>query len=68
MFYPDWLILRILHQSFEIERPKGQRSWFIIVFFIHSTAFLFVNRDGIYVPPSNWLHTIWIYFVAYATI
>ena len=23
MFQPDWLILRILHQSFEIERPKG---------------------------------------------
>ena len=22
MFHPDWLILRILHQSFEIERPK----------------------------------------------
>ena len=35
MFQPDWLILRILHQSFEIERPKGynrvidQRSWYI---------------------------------------
>ena len=24
-----------------------------IMFFIHSTVFLFVNRDGIYVPPSN---------------
>ena len=35
------------------------------VFFIHSTVFLFVNLDGIYVPPSNWLHTIWIYFVCY---
>ena len=22
MFQPDWLILHILHQSFEIERPK----------------------------------------------
>ena len=35
------------------------------MFFIHSTVFLFVNRDGIYVPLSNWLHTIWIYFVCY---
>ena len=31
------------------------------LFFIHSTVFLFVNRDGIYVPPSNWLHLIWIF-------
>ena len=37
----------------------------IVFFFIHSTVFLFVNRDGIYVPPSNWLHTIWTYFVCY---
>ena len=35
------------------------------MFFIHSTVFLFSNRDGIYVPPSNWRHTIWIYFVCY---
>ena len=35
------------------------------MFFIHSTVFLFVNRDGIYVSTSNWLHTIWIYFVCY---
>ena len=34
-------------------------------FSIHSTVFLFVNPDGIYVPPSNWLHPIWIYFVCY---
>ena len=33
------------------------------LFFIHSTVFLFVNLDGIYVLPSNWLHPIWIYFV-----
>ena len=35
------------------------------LFFIHSTVFLFVDRDGIYVPPSNWLHPIWIYFLCY---
>ena len=35
------------------------------LFFIHSTVLLFVNRYGIYVPPSNWLHPIWIYFVCY---
>ena len=35
------------------------------LYFIHSTVFLFVNRDGIYVPPSNWLHPIGIYFVCY---
>ena len=28
MFQPDWLILRILHQSVEIERPKGHESEF----------------------------------------
>ena len=35
------------------------------LFFIHSTVFLFVNRDGICVPTSNWLLPIWIYFVCY---
>ena len=35
------------------------------LFFIHSTVFLFVNCGGIYVPPSNWLHPIWKYFVCY---
>ena len=38
MFSPDWLILRILHQPFEIERPKviGQRSWYIYIYiYIH---------------------------------
>ena len=35
------------------------------MFFIHSTVFLFVIRDDIYVPPSNWFQTIWIYFVCY---
>ena len=34
-------------------------------FFILSTVFLFVKRDGIYVPTSKWLHPIWIYFVCY---
>ena len=31
MLDADWLILRILHQSFEVERPKGhcQSSWYI---------------------------------------
>ena len=35
------------------------------LFFIHPTVFLLVNHDGIYVPPSNWLQPIWIYFVCY---
>ena len=35
------------------------------LFLIQSTVFLFVNRDGNYVPLSNWLHPIWIYFVCY---
>ena len=30
MFQPDWLILRILHQSFEIERPKGHWSEVVV--------------------------------------
>ena len=30
MFHPDWLILRILHQSFEIERPKGHWSEVVV--------------------------------------
>ena len=48
------------------------REWYLhrllsktLFSFIHSTVFLVVNRDGIYVPPSNWLHSIWIYFVCY---
>ena len=30
MFQSDWLILRILHQLFEIERPKGHWSEFVV--------------------------------------
>ena len=30
MFQSDWLILRILHQSFEIERPKGHWSEVVV--------------------------------------
>ena len=30
MFQPDWLILRILHQSFEIEIPKGQWAYVVV--------------------------------------
>ena len=61
-----------------MERPRGHWSEVVVlyyiytvhyqkhcVFFIRSTVFLFVNCDGIYVLPSNWLHTIWIYFVCY---
>ena len=31
MFQPDWLILRILHQSFEIERHKGRGTSIVII-------------------------------------
>ena len=30
MFHPDWLILRILRQSFEIERPKVHWSEVVV--------------------------------------
>ena len=30
MFQSDWLILRILHQSFETERPKGLWSEVVV--------------------------------------
>ena len=30
MFMSDWLILRILHQSFEIERSKGHWSEVVV--------------------------------------
>ena len=30
MSHPDWLILRILHQLFEIERPKGHWSEVVV--------------------------------------
>ena len=30
MLHPDWLILRILYQSFEIERPKGHWSEVVV--------------------------------------
>ena len=35
MFLPDWLILRILHQSFEIERPKGHWSEVVVYIYIY---------------------------------
>ena len=34
MFYPDWLILRILHKSFEIERRKGHWSEVVLHLYI----------------------------------
>ena len=34
MFLPDWLILRILHQSFDIERPKGHWSEVVVHLYI----------------------------------
>ena len=34
MFYSDWLILRILHKSFEIERPKGHWSEVVVHLYI----------------------------------
>ena len=44
MFQPNWLILRILYQTFEIEKPKGQRSWYIctVKLFIQ----LMYNKNG----------------------
>ena len=35
MFQPDWLILRILHQSSEIERPKGHWSEILVHLHMH---------------------------------
>ena len=35
MVYPDWLILRILHQSFGIERPKGHWSEVVVHLYIY---------------------------------
>ena len=34
MFQPDWLILGILHQSFEIERPKGHWSEVVVHLYV----------------------------------
>ena len=42
---PDWLILRILHQSFEIERPKGH--WSEVV--VH----LYISLIRLYTPPDK---------------
>ena len=44
MFQSDWLILRILHQSFEIESPKGH--WSEVV--VHLILFVIVI-----VPPRS---------------
>ena len=32
---PDWLILRILNQSFEIERPKGHCSEVVVHLYVN---------------------------------
>ena len=34
MFHSDWLILHILHQSFEVERPKGHWSEVVVHLYI----------------------------------
>ena len=39
MFNPDWLILRILHQSFEIERPKGHWSEVVVHLYVQRLCF-----------------------------
>ena len=38
MFNPDWLILCILHQSFEIERLKGHWSEVVVHLYVSSTG------------------------------
>ena len=42
MFYPDWLILRILHQSFEIERPKGHWSEVVVHQYIYIYIYIYL--------------------------
>ena len=37
MFQPGWLILRILHKSFEIKRPKGH--WLEVVVHLYIGVF-----------------------------
>ena len=71
MFHPDWLILRILHQSFEKKGPKaiGQRSWYIYIRgysdcdVIHEVCFgtkfkLSVDSLGIY-PNVTVINDLW---------
>ena len=43
MFHPDWLILRILHQSFEIERPKGH--WSEVVVYLYKRYKIFNGQE-----------------------
>ena len=44
MFKPDWLILRILHRSFEIDRPKGHWSEVVVHLYIYKHMRLYLLR------------------------
>ena len=45
MLYPDWLILRILYQSFEIERPRGHWSEVVVHLYIYKHKRLYLHRS-----------------------
>ena len=49
MFQPYWLILRILHQSFEIERHKGHLSEIVVYLSIYLSIYLDFHVRIIYI-------------------
>ena len=53
MFHPDWLILRILHQSFEIERPKGH--WSEVVVHLYTLVFYLAIVNKVLRHCHSWL-------------
>ena len=61
MFQPDWLILHILHPSFEIERTKGHYSEVVVHLYMpdlciftyfHNNNSKYEILDELYVLPS----------------
>ena len=52
MFHPDWLILRILHQAFEIERPKGHWLEVVVHLYQKSICIVFMNINSFYLQAD----------------
>ena len=49
MFHPDWLILRLLHQSFNIEIPKGHWSEVVVhLYLVSLVLFDFINLTQVH--------------------
>ena len=64
MFQSDWLILRILHQSFKIERPKGHWSEVVVhLYLVQYYAAMYYNHSSMRKVHLVNGHVVYVYWI-----